>query len=101
MAKNIHRLTDVEVKNRAIHGNLSDGGGLYLKTRNNGNAKSWLFRWSAYGKRNELTIGSALGANRLSLAQARKDLNPGADRRWFRPQGRTQERGPKNIFRDG
>ena len=26
MAKNIHRLTDVEVKNRAIHGNLSDGG---------------------------------------------------------------------------
>ena len=73
MAKNIHRLTDVEVKNRAIHGNLSDGGGLYLKTRNNGNAKSWLFRWSAYGKRNELTIGSALGANRLSLAQARKE----------------------------
>ena len=73
MAKNIHRLTDVEVKNRAIHGNLSDGGGLYLKTRNNGNAKSWLFRWSACGKRNELTIGSALGANRLSLAQARKE----------------------------
>ena len=49
------------------------GVGCYLKIRNDGRAKSWIFRWEKNKRKGELSLGSALGANRLSLAQARKE----------------------------
>ena len=46
---------------------------MLLKIRNDGRAKSWIFRWEKNKRKGELSLGSALGANRLSLAQARKE----------------------------
>ena len=65
-----HRLTVKKVKNAKKWGYLSDGAGLYLKVRKGG-SKTWAYIWTKNGKRNELSLGSASGAQESSLAQAR------------------------------
>lgn len=47
-----------------------DGHGLYLVVRATG-SKSWSYIWIKHGRRREIGLGSADGAQKVSLAQAR------------------------------
>ena len=67
-----HRLTVKKVENAKKWGYLSDGAGLYLKVRKSG-AKSWAYIWTQNKKRREMSLGSAAGAQALSLADARAE----------------------------
>lgn len=53
----------------AKDGSYSDGNGLYLRVRNVGKSRAWLFRWKRAGKAREVGLG---GLDVLSLAQARE-----------------------------
>jgi hypothetical protein len=46
MARNIHRLTDRQI--RSAKKPIADGGNLWLYPR--GNARSWIFRYSLAGR---------------------------------------------------
>ncbi len=52
----------------AKDGSFSDGNGLYLRVRNGGSTRFWVFRWKIAGKVRELGLG---GVSVVSLAQAR------------------------------
>ncbi len=67
-----HRLTSLKVAKAKTCGYLSDGHGLYLKVRKGG-SKTWAYIWTAKGKRTEISLGSAAGAQELTLAQARNE----------------------------
>jgi integrase len=64
----IHKLTPLQIKNTTKLGWLADGGGLYLRIRNNG-TKTWIFRQTKNKQRKDYTIGPV---NTLSLASARE-----------------------------
>jgi len=72
MVSGKHRLTAKKVENAKKWGYLSDGAGLYLKVRKSG-AKTWAYIWTKNKKRNEMSLGSAAGAQALTLADARKE----------------------------
>lgn len=72
MAKGKHRLTALNVEKAKKCGYLSDGHGLYLKVRKGG-SKTWAYIWTAKGNRTEISLGSAAGAQELSLAKAREE----------------------------
>ena len=65
MARNIHRLTDRQI--RAAAKPLGDGGGLWVYPR--GVARIWIYRYSAAGKQREMGLG---GYPDVSLAEARQ-----------------------------
>lgn len=62
-------LTPMGVKN-AKPGRHVDGGGLHLVVRPNGN-RFWVFRYKAAGRLRETGLGTASGADAVSLAEAR------------------------------
>lgn len=64
-----HALTPLAVKN-AGPGRHADGGGLNLLVKESG-ARSWVFRFMLNGKSRDLGLGTAAGADKISLAQAR------------------------------
>jgi integrase len=66
MARNIHRLSDREIKNASKP--LNDGGNLWIYP--NGNARGWIFRYMLQGRAREMGLGAYPD---VSLAQARKD----------------------------
>ena len=68
MARQIHKLTDKQIKAANSAGRLGDGGGLFLRVKGSG-AKSWSFRWKVAGCLHELAIGPYPA---ISLANARK-----------------------------
>lgn len=68
MARQIHKLTDKQIKAANSAGRLGDGGGLFLRVKDSG-AKSWSFRWKVAGCLHELAIGPYPA---ISLANARK-----------------------------
>ena len=72
MVSGKHRLTVKKVENAKKWGYLSDGAGLYLKVRKSG-AKTWAYIWTQNHKRREMSLGSAAGAQALSLADAREE----------------------------
>lgn len=67
----------------AKDGSHSDGNGLYLRVRNNGVARSWVFRWKKAGKVRELGLGSAalrsLKEARALAQDLRKAIRDGVD----------------------
>lgn len=67
MARELHKLTDVEVK-AAGPGRLGDGGGLWLEVAPTG-SRSWLFLFKIGGRRSAVGFGGYPG---VSLAKARK-----------------------------
>lgn len=76
MARQLHKLNARQIETLRKPGRHSDGGGLYLRIFPNG-SKSWGFlyeRKNANGRRKqtELGLGSAEGANAVSLAIARQ-----------------------------
>ena len=71
MARTLNKLSDVGVKAAKKPGRLSDGGGLYLNVSATG-TKSWLFMWTAEGKRREMGMGSYPA---ISLSKARSKAN--------------------------
>ena len=72
MVSGKHRLTALKVEKAKKHGYLSDGHGLYLKIRKGG-SKTWAYIWTKDKKRTEISLGSAAGAQQLSLAHTRKE----------------------------
>ena len=62
-------LTPLTVKN-AKPGRHADGGGLHLLVKDSG-ARSWVYRFMLRGKSRDVGLGSAVGADAVSLAVAR------------------------------
>jgi integrase len=67
MARQLHKLTDAEVK-AAKPGRLGDGGGLWLETTSTG-SRSWLFMFKIDRQRTVMGLGGYPG---ISLARARQ-----------------------------
>lgn len=67
MAKQLNRLTAIQVKNAKQKGLHHDGGGLYLQVKTSG-TKSWLFCYRLDGRDREMGLGSE---NTVTLAEAR------------------------------
>ncbi len=74
-------LTNLEIRN-AKPGMHSDGNGLYLLVRDGG-AKSWIFRYTAGGKRREMGLGALAALDpvdaRADAGQLRKRIVAGFD----------------------
>jgi integrase len=68
MAQTVNRLTAAKVQKLKVQGMYPDGAGLYLQVTGQ-NAKSWLLRYSLWGKAREMGLGSL---RKVSLAEARK-----------------------------
>ncbi|SMC91992.1 Integrase [Fulvimarina manganoxydans] len=69
MARALHKLTEKGTASTKLKvGRHSDGGGLYLNVAKAG-TKSWVFMWTASGKRREMGLGSYPA---VSLAKARR-----------------------------
>lgn len=65
---NIHRLSDLRVRNAKKPGMFADGGGLYLQVRS-AHAKSWVYRYEAKGQQRYMGLGSL---DTVGLAEARE-----------------------------
>jgi integrase len=68
MAREIHKLSAVEVNKARKRGFYSDGGGLYLQVAPGG-SKSWVFRFKKNGKARDMGLGPV---HTLTLAEARE-----------------------------
>lgn len=68
MARQVERLTALQVKRATQKGMLPDGAGLYLRVSASG-GKSWILRYMLNGKPREMGLGPL---NTYSLAEARK-----------------------------
>ncbi len=77
MGRQLHRLTDREVKTVALPGLYGDGGGLGLRVQPHG-GKSWSLRYQLRGKSRELGLGAypavSLKRARELAAEARAKL---------------------------
>jgi len=62
-------LTPLTVKN-AKPGRHADGGGLHLLVKESG-ARSWVYRFMLRGKSRDVGLGSAVGTDGITLAEAR------------------------------
>jgi integrase len=67
MAREINRLTALQVSKAKRPGMYPDGGGLYLRVGPTG-AKSWVYRYMLNGRRHDMGLGPL---NAISLADAR------------------------------
>ena len=65
-----NRLTAASVKARKEPGQYSDGGGLYLQVSPSG-TRSWLFRFTIFGKSRGMGLGSC---DLMTLAEARETV---------------------------
>ena len=68
MAQTVNQLTAAKVQRLKAPGMYPDGAGLYLQVTGE-NAKSWLLRYSLWGKSREMGLGSL---RKVSLAEARR-----------------------------
>ena len=68
MARQLNKLSAVDLKNKTKPGLYGDGGGLYLSVGPTG-AKSWIYRFMLNGKAREMGLGPI---HTVSLAEARK-----------------------------
>jgi integrase len=104
--RQLHKLSARKAETLAEPGRHSDGGGLYLTIDTGEHARrawSFMYRERGTGRRKELGLGSAKGANRagLTLAEARTKA---ADVRKLLSQGKDPkkekevERGSKETF---
>jgi integrase len=57
MARPIHRLSDVTIRQRRRPGMVADGGNLYLRI-DPGGTKAWVFRYAMHGKTRDAGLGS-------------------------------------------
>jgi len=82
MARQLGKLTVIEVTKKKESGVYADGGNLYLQITKTG-SKSWLFRYRLAGKSREMGLGSindlSLADARIRAAQCRKLVNEGID----------------------
>jgi len=82
MARQIGKLTAIEVAKKKESGVYADGGNLYLQITKTG-SKSWLFRYMLAGKSREMGLGSiidlSLAAAREEATKYRKLVNEGID----------------------
>ncbi len=69
MARTLNRLKSKQVESLGP-GRHADGGGLYLDRDEHGRSR-WVFMWKRNGKRREMGLGGASGADAVSLAKAR------------------------------
>ena len=94
MARNIHRLTDRQI--RTATKPLADGGNLWLYPR--GNARSWIFRYSLAGRAREMGLGAypdvPLADARERAAEQRKTLRAGIDPIEHRKAERKRQASP-------
>jgi integrase len=76
---------------------FGDGGNLWLSVSNNGNAKSWLFRWTVPGTRTDRTMGLGpthtvdLDEAREKARECRKLLMAGKDPRGEREDAKLDQ----------
>jgi integrase len=70
MGSALHKLSARRVTTEVKTGRHSDGGGLYLVVGPTGSRK-WLFIYRSAGKQREMGLGAAVGAEAVSLAEAR------------------------------
>jgi integrase len=82
MARQIEKLTSLEVSKKTKAGYHSDGAGLYLQVSDTG-AKSWLFRFTIAGKKRWMGLGPfhtiTLAEARLKARECRQALLNGHD----------------------
>jgi len=82
MARTVGKLTALKVGRVQKPGMYPDGAGLYLQVTGAG-AKSWIFRFSLYGKAREMGLGSlsaiTLADARAKAAECRRLLQDGKD----------------------
>jgi integrase len=69
MAREIGKLTAVEVRGKSKPGLYADGGGLYLQITEAG-AKTWIYRFMLAGKRRDMGLGAI---HTVSLSEAREE----------------------------
>ena len=69
MAREIGKLSAVEVRGKTAPGLYSDGGGLYLQITES-RAKSWIYRFMMAGKRRDMGLGAI---HTISLSEAREE----------------------------
>ncbi len=77
MARELNKLTAIQVKNEKKKGLHHDGGGLYLQVAASG-AKSWLFCYRFNGRDREMGLGPltvvSLAEARIKMQDARKSM---------------------------
>lgn len=82
MARELHKLSAITVKNETKPGRHRDGGGLILNVGATG-SKSWTFMWVRDGKKREAGLGSypavGLAAARERAAECRTIVAAGGD----------------------
>ena len=85
MARTMHRLSSLKVKNAKV-GMHCDGGGLYLQCTLGADSpvrRSWLFRYAVKGRERQMGLGSSdevsLADARLKAAECRKLRQAGID----------------------
>ena len=69
MAREIGKLSAVEVRNKITPGLYADGGGLYLQVTED-KAKSWIYRFMLAGKRRDMGLGAI---HTIGLSEAREE----------------------------
>lgn len=101
MARVLGKLTAREVAALKRPGRHSDGGGLYLRIDASGTRKSWVLMTEKGGRQREFGLGTAVGPEAVSLAQAREKaaayrslLAAGQDPREARKPRADGTRGP-------
>jgi Arm DNA-binding domain len=82
MARIVGKLTALKVARSLPPGMYPDGAGLYLQVARGG-AKSWIYRFSLYGKAREMGLGSfsaiSLADARIKATQCRRLRQDGVD----------------------
>lgn len=80
MGRTLNKLTMTKVRSNKKVGKLSDGGGLYMKTRKSG-SKTWVFITARHGKAREVPLGKVdhvtLGEAREKAARIREKMERG------------------------
>lgn len=82
MARQVQRLSPIQVSKLKIRGYHADGDGLYLQITASGK-KSWIFRFMLHGRAREMGLGScptfSLADARGKARDCRKLLHDGID----------------------
>jgi integrase len=95
VAKQIDRLTALEVSALKAKGLYPDGGGLYLQVSSSG-SKSWIFRYKVAGKTHDMGLGSfrdvSLAKARQKAKEAREHRTDGRDPIVHRDAARAREK---------
>ena len=80
MGRTLNKLTMTQVRSNKKKGKLSDGGGLYMRTRDSG-TKTWIFISKQSGRNRQLQLGKVgimtLGEAREEAARMREKVERG------------------------